>query len=104
MLTGKQKRHLRSLAMTQKPLINVGKNGLSESFVAGVKDAIEAREMLKISLLPMAEETPKTVGEYLQQQIPGLEVAQTIGRSLVVYKQAEDKDNRHISKDLAKLA
>jgi len=103
MLTGKQKRFLRSRGMTMKPLINLGKNGMSATFVSGVADAIESRELIKISLLQAAEETPKTVGAYLSQEIPGLEVAQTIGRTVLVYKQAVDKDNRRISLDIAKL-
>ncbi|WP_127848722.1 YhbY family RNA-binding protein [Lacticaseibacillus hulanensis] len=104
MLTGKQKRLLRSIAMTQKALINFGKNGLSDTFVRGVADALEAREMVKISLLPSAEETAKEVGAYLEDAIPGLEVAQTIGHSLVVYKEASNEDNRKLSKQVAALA
>lgn len=103
MLTGKQKRYLRSLAMTQKPLINVGKNGVSDTFIDGVKAALEAREMIKISLLPATEDTPKSVGEALQEAIPGMDIAQTIGRSLVVYKRAFDPENRKLSAELAKL-
>ena len=72
MLTGKQKRYLRSLAMTTKPLINVGKNGLGDTFVAGVKDALEARELVKISLLPAADDTPQEVADTLQAALNGL--------------------------------
>ena len=95
MLTGKQKRYLRSLAMTTKPLINVGKNGLGDTFVAGVKDALEARELVKISLLPA--DTPQEVADTLQAAIQGVEIAQIIGHTVVVYKQAEKKDHRKIS-------
>ncbi|GAN42906.1 RNA-binding protein [Lacticaseibacillus paracasei NRIC 1981] len=97
MLTGKQKRYLRSLTMTTKPLINVGKNGLGDTFVAGVKDALEARELVKISLLPAADDTPQEVADTLQAAIQGVEIAQIIGHTVVVYKQAEKKDHRKIS-------
>ncbi|KRO18525.1 YhbY family RNA-binding protein [Lacticaseibacillus saniviri] len=103
MLTGKQKRFLRSQGMTMKPLINVGKNGMSESFSDGVLKAIETRELIKISLLQAAETTPKEVGAYLADAIDGLEVAQTIGRTLLVYRKATDPDNRDISTKIAKL-
>ncbi|WP_461212929.1 YhbY family RNA-binding protein [Lacticaseibacillus sp. GG6-2] len=103
MLTGKQKRYLRSQAMTMKPLITLGKNEISDSFVDGVKAALEARELIKISLLPASEETPKSVGAALAEAIPGLEVAQTIGRVVVVYKRAFDPENRHVSAEIAKL-
>ncbi|WP_155286748.1 YhbY family RNA-binding protein [Lacticaseibacillus zhaodongensis] len=103
MLTGKQKRLLRSRGMTLRPLINLGKNGLSATFVQGVADALEARELVKISLLPAAEETPAEVGAYLSANIAGLDVAQTIGRTLLVYKQAEKKANRHLSEQVTAL-
>ena len=97
MLTGKQKRYLRSLAMTTKPLIQVGKNGLGDAFVAGVKDALETRELVKISLLPTSDDTPQEVADTLQAAIAGLEVAQIIGRTVIVYKQAEKPEHRRIS-------
>ncbi|MFD1484167.1 YhbY family RNA-binding protein [Lacticaseibacillus baoqingensis] len=103
MLTGKQKRYLRSQAMTMKPLINLGKNGVTETFIEGVKAAIEARELIKISLLPATDETPKAVGQALVAAIPGLSVAQTIGRTVVVYKRAFDPENRKLSAIIAKL-
>lgn len=103
MLTGKQKRLLRSQGMTLRPLINLGKNGLTGTFVQGVADALEARELVKISLLPATEETPQDVGDYLQKSIDGLEVAQTIGRTVLVYKQADKKANRHLSQQVAAL-
>ncbi|WP_179395671.1 YhbY family RNA-binding protein [Lacticaseibacillus absianus] len=103
MLTGKQKRYLRSQGMTMKPLINLGKNGLSDTFVAGVFQAVDKRELVKISLLPAAEETPKAVGAYLTNEVPGLEVAQTIGRTLLVYREASKAENRQLSAAIAKL-
>lgn len=104
MLTGKQKRLLRSKAMTEKPLIHLGKSGLSNTFVQGVAAAVDAREMIKISLLPAAEETPAEVGSFLVQEIPGLELAQTIGRSLVVYKKSSKEDKQKLSKQIEGLA
>ncbi len=62
MLTGKQKHFLRSRAMTMKPLVNVGKNGLTDQLVQSVAAAVEARELVKISLLQTAEYGPKTWG------------------------------------------
>ncbi len=103
MLTGKQKRYLRSQAMTMKPLITLGKNDIGESFINGVKAALEARELVKISLLTTSEETPKSVGVALAEAIPGMEVAQTIGRVVLVYKRAFDPENRHVSTAIAKL-
>ncbi|WKF84557.1 YhbY family RNA-binding protein [Lacticaseibacillus pantheris] len=103
MLTGKQKHFLRSRAMTMKPLVNVGKNGLSDHLVQSVADAVESRELVKVSLLQTSDYGPKEVGAYLQQALPGLEIAQTIGRMVVVYKVAANADNRHLSEQVDEL-
>lgn len=103
MLTGKQKHYLRSKGMTMKPLVSVGKNGLTDTFTAGVQAAIEKRELIKITLQQSAEETPQAVGEWLQNALPGLEIAQIIGRTLLVYRRASKPDNRHISLEVTAL-
>ncbi|EPC84978.1 GTP-binding protein, partial [Lacticaseibacillus paracasei subsp. paracasei Lpp43] len=49
------------------------------------------------SLLPAADDTPQEVADTLQAAIQGVEIAQIIGHTVVVYKQAEKKDHRKIS-------
>lgn len=103
MLTGKQKRFLRSRANTMKPLVALGKNGLSDQFVDGVAKALEARELVKISLLQTAEETPAEVGAFLARTISGAQVAQTIGRTVLLYRKAANEDHRKLSLEVEKL-
>ncbi|WP_203632504.1 MULTISPECIES: ribosome assembly RNA-binding protein YhbY [Lacticaseibacillus] len=103
MLTGKQKRFLRSRANTMRPLVSLGKNGLSDQFVDGVAKALEARELVKISLLQTAEETPAQVGAFLARTIPGAQVAQTIGRTVLMYRKASKEDHQKLSLEVAKL-
>ncbi|WP_263849802.1 YhbY family RNA-binding protein [Lacticaseibacillus pantheris] len=38
-----------------KPLVNVGKNGLSDHLVQSVADAVESRELVKVSLLQTSD-------------------------------------------------
>ena len=51
MLNSKQKVKLRSLAMTLKPIFQVGKEGLSDNLIKGLNDALEAHELIKVSVL-----------------------------------------------------
>ena len=51
MLTTKQKVKLRSLAMELRPIFQVGKEGLSDNLIKGLNDALEAHELIKISVL-----------------------------------------------------
>ncbi|KRK71869.1 YhbY family RNA-binding protein [Lacticaseibacillus nasuensis] len=103
MLTGKQKRFLRAQGNTLKPLVILGKNGLTPTLVQSVAAAIEAHELVKINLLPTTEDTPKAVGDYLVEAIGGLQVAQTIGHTVLVYKPAFNPDHRKLSVEVAKL-
>ncbi|MBJ8193081.1 ribosome assembly RNA-binding protein YhbY, partial [Bacillus cereus] len=51
MLTGKQKRYLRSMAHHLDPVFQVGKNGTNEHLMRHINDAIEKRELMKVQIL-----------------------------------------------------
>lgn len=61
MLSGKQKRYLRGLASCDKTIFQIGKDALSDNLIEQVDHAIEARELVKISVL-------KTVQWILKKQ------------------------------------
>lgn len=95
-LRGKQKRYLRAQAHSMHPLVNVGKNGLSKVWLDQVEDAIEKREMFKISILQNADVDVTDVKSYIETNSM-IEVVQTIGRILVVYKRSNNPENREFS-------
>ena len=64
-LTGKQKRYLRSLAHHEKPLFQVGKNGVTESFTDQFDDILEKRELVKVSVLQNCMEDKDSIVESL---------------------------------------
>lgn len=90
MLTGKQKRFLRSRAMTMDALYQIGKEGLSENFIRQIDDALEARELIKIKILKNSAEVAADVGDTLAAELHA-EVAQIIGHSVVLYRRSEKK-------------
>ncbi|MFW0967550.1 MAG: YhbY family RNA-binding protein [Thermacetogeniaceae bacterium] len=91
MLTGKQKRYLRSLANRMDPILQVGKSGISENLVCQLDDALTARELVKIRVLPQA---PLSAGETaaLLSERTGAELVQVIGRNAVFYRQGEEPE------------
>ena len=95
MLTGAQKRHLRALAHPLEPVIQIGHKGLTDSVIHEIDQALIAHELIKVKLLP---NTPAEVDEAAEQiaQSTGGVIAQTIGRVIVVYRPAEDPDDRKI--------
>lgn len=47
-VTDKQKRYLKGLAHSLKPVVMVGNNGLSDSVVAEIENALERHELIKV--------------------------------------------------------
>lgn len=93
MLTGKQKRYLRSLAHHLNPIFQVGKGGVNEHMIKNIEEAIEVRELMKISVLNNCLEDRHEVAEELAQGA-GAELVQVIGKVIVLYK--ESRDNKTI--------
>jgi len=93
MLKGKEKRYLRSLAHHLTPIFQVGKGGVNENMIKQVIDALEARELIKISVLQNCELDVKSAAAMIAEGAKA-EVAQTIGRTIVLYK--ESVENKQI--------
>ncbi|WP_078413841.1 ribosome assembly RNA-binding protein YhbY [Priestia abyssalis] len=93
MLTGKQKRFLRSKAHHLTPIFQVGKGGVNENMVKQIADVLEARELIKVSVLQNCEEDRYTVAEELSSGTKA-ELVQVIGNTIVLYK--ESKENKQI--------
>lgn len=90
MLTGKQKRFLRSKAMTMDALYQIGKEGLGENFSRQIDDALEARELIKIKILQNSAEVAAAAGTALAEEL-GAELVQVIGRCIVLYRKSKNK-------------
>ncbi|MCM3122489.1 ribosome assembly RNA-binding protein YhbY [Mesobacillus sp. AQ2] len=93
MLTGKQKRFLRSKAHHLTPIFQVGKGGVNENMIKQIADVLEARELIKVSILQNCDEDRDTVGEQLSRGAKA-ELVQVIGNTIVLYK--ESRENKQI--------
>lgn len=89
MLTGKQKSYLRSEAHHLQPIFQIGKGGLTEPIIKQIEEALEARELIKVSILQNCEEDKSEIAERLEDA--GIDVAQVIGKILVLYKESKEK-------------
>lgn len=89
MLTGKQKRHLRALAHHLTPIFQVGKGGTNDHLVRHIQEALEVRELIKVSVLNNQEGDPKEIGAELAADA-GAELVQVIGKTIVLYKESKD--------------
>ena len=94
MLTGKQKRELRSQAHHLNPIFQVGKGGVNENMIKQISEALEARELIKITVLQNCEDDKDTVAGQLSKGTKA-EIVQVIGNIIVLYK--ESKENKKIN-------
>ncbi|MBR4455341.1 MAG: YhbY family RNA-binding protein [Solobacterium sp.] len=85
MLTGKQKRYLRSLASNEQAMFQIGKDALSDTLIHTVQNAFNTHELIKIRLLKTCPIDPKEAAFDLAMNT-GSEVAQVIGHTIVLYK------------------
>ena len=94
-LTSKERAYLRGLANTMEPIFQFGKGGISENFIKQIDDAIEVRELIKITVLENADADIKELASEICEKAHCQSV-QIIGRKIVFYRQARDKDKRKI--------
>lgn len=95
-LTSKQRAFLNSQAHSLKPIVQIGKNGLTDEIKTSVRRALDARELIKVTLLQNTDENIHEVAEILEEEI-GVDTVQKIGRLLILFKQSAKKENRKLS-------
>lgn len=93
MLTGKQRSYLRSLANGIQPIFQVGKGGINENMVKQFDDALEARELIKSSVLNNSLVGAREICDELAA-LTRADVVQVIGNKFVLYR--ESKENKVI--------
>tara|TARA_B100001245_G_C22757257_1_gene366542 strand:+ start:127 stop:420 length:294 start_codon:yes stop_codon:yes gene_type:complete len=83
-MTGKQKRYLRALAHPLKPVVNLGKQGLSQETRREIEVQLLDHELIKLKVLDSCPFTKKECADELSRA-KSLEVVQVIGKTLVLY-------------------
>ncbi len=90
MLTSKQRAKLRGMANGSDVLFQVGKGGVAEAVVKQTDDALEARELIKLSVLETSPLTAREAAEELAG-LTGADVVQVIGKRFVLYRRSKKK-------------
>lgn len=87
-MTSKQRAYLKSLAMKMEPIFQVGKGSVTPEFTASVSEALEARELIKISVLQNCLDDPREIAAVLAERTRS-QVVQVIGKKIVLYKEGK---------------
>lgn len=87
MLTSKQRAYLRGLANGESAIMQIGKGGMGENLIKTVSDALEARELIKLSVLENCMETPKEMANMLASAVEA-DVVGVVGRKIILYRES----------------
>ncbi|MCB6413798.1 ribosome assembly RNA-binding protein YhbY [Dorea acetigenes] len=87
-MTTKQRAYLKSLAMTMDPIFQIGKNSMTPELTKAVEEALNARELIKVSVLQNCADDPKELAQILAERTHSL-VVQVIGKKIVLYKEGK---------------
>ena len=93
MLNSRQRAQLRGLANSMETNFQVGKSGVTENTVKQVRDALEARELIKLRTLETCPTSSRETADEIAEKT-GADVVQVIGTRFVLYK--ESNDNKQI--------
>lgn len=93
MITSKQRAYLRGLANGIPAIMQIGKGGIGENLIKTVSDALEARELIKLTVLENSMESPRDVADALSEAT-GSDVVGVVGKKIILYR--ESVNNKRI--------
>lgn len=96
-MTSKQRSYLKGLAMSLDPIFQIGKLSLTPEFTESIIEVLEARELIKISVLKNCIDDPKELATILSERTHS-EVVQVIGKKIVLYKESKTKKKIELPK------
>ena len=94
-MTTKQRAYLKSLAMTMDPIFQVGKSSMTPGLTEAISEALEARELIKISVLKNCADDPRELAEIISERTRS-EIVQVIGKKIVLYREGKDDKKKII--------
>ena len=94
-LSGKQRAALRAEAHHLDALVHVGHQGLSDTLIASLEDALRTRELVKVQLARTTEQSAKDAAGELASRTDA-EVVQVIGRTVTLYRENPELDRKDV--------
>ena len=101
-LRGKQKQFLKKEAHHLQAIFQIGKAGLTDEIVKQIDEALEKRELIKISLLQNTDETTDEVATKIAKELDTT-VVQEIGKTIIFFRESSQEKNRRISEQVNKI-
>jgi RNA-binding protein len=93
-LSGKQKRYLRGLGHHLKPLIMLGRDGITDNVINAVDAVLVAHELIKVKIgngcLLERREAADVIAERTDS-----DVVQILGKTFLVFRENPERENEH---------
>lgn len=88
-MTSKERASLRAKANPLEPIIQIGKEGITDNLITQIDDTLDVRELIKIRVhLETAPDAPRQFADELAERL-GADVIQVIGGVIVLYRKAD---------------
>ena len=92
-MNSKQRAYLRKISAMEAPIFQVGKSSVTPELTAAIDEALEKRELIKLSVLKNCFDDPREIAAVIAERTHS-QVVQVIGKKIVLYK--PDKENPKI--------
>ena len=92
-MTTKQRAYLKGLAMTMDPIFQIGKSSMTPEFTKAIAEALEARELIKLSILKNCLDDGREIAAILAERTHS-EVVQVIGKKIVLYREGKKEKKK----------
>ncbi len=90
-MTSKERANLKGLAMKLDAIFQIGKASLTPEIVNAIDEAVEKRELIKVSVLQNCDDDPNELGRMLAERTRS-ELVQVIGKKIVLYRKNVRKE------------
>jgi len=87
-MTSKQRAYLSSLANGITPIFQIGKASLTPEIIDAIDDALEKRELIKVSVLKNCIDDPREIAECIAERSHSV-VVKVIGKKIILYRKAK---------------
>ena len=94
-MTSKQRAYLRGFANKIEPIFQVGKGGVTDVLAEQLSDALEARELIKITVLKNAPDYARDIADEIAEKTNS-DVIHVIGNKIVLFRQRKEKSRFEI--------
>jgi RNA-binding protein len=94
-LTNAQRQHLRRLANPIKPLVQIGKQGLTDGVRASVAQSLASHELIKVKFLDYQDQKEELTHDLVQTT--GSILVALVGNTATLYREQPDPEKRKIS-------